>query len=599
VALALIVVAALVPGARADDGGMPPSGTFGDETSVETSVETMEAEGSAGTLEAKAPAAPEGAAHAAGDARIPAIALAEGGGGTVAGGAPADGNDPQDPVPPAVADQRGDQQHAAAAGGSGNPGEQPSAGQDQSDHARRDEQGGDPGVCAGDGCSPVPPDPGNAIVAAAGDGPFARARQVVAQLLQKVAGRRQQPAPQEDVPAAQEAAPPAGTLLDWVEEDLAAVEGRQDLLDAQGGLRTVEQQVEDEARVERAADRIRRLGPVSPAEFVRWEGLQDRIGKMRHALDMAHDRGSNQLSAVEHNLRELAYRQERRADDGSWRTVQDQEDDQAVLARVLSVVEQQRSGVAEETPEGIREGIRLAALERWARAAQEELAREREAGSAWRGTRTDLIKRDIAAVEHRLERVAGRPLTPSDLEQYEGRLAWAFVGIRQLERLGEEAASAEELAALTDRAEAARRRLRMRGEHPMISVELPPPLAPGQPPPEGQQAATGTPGFGGDEGPVPDPAGFGSKEAKVPATPGVTATEVDRTIPPYPAVPARGMSPGRLAAVQAWAAGLSGAGLLVLVQALMAWACKGGMCPAAMPGAVVPGFPGVPGALQG
>jgi hypothetical protein len=89
VGLALVVVAAVVPGARADTdgGGMPPApGPVGDETLAETfqdqpTVAAEEADGADG------------------------IAPTEGGEGTVAGNLPPGGTDPQDPASLAVAER--------------------------------------------------------------------------------------------------------------------------------------------------------------------------------------------------------------------------------------------------------------------------------------------------------------------------------------------------------------------------------------------------------------------------------------------------------------------------------------------------------------
>jgi hypothetical protein len=109
VGLALVLVAALVPGAAADPddgGGMPAAAeTFGDQAAAETDLQTLEAKAMAETLEAPtSAAAPEGADGNGGDGSGDRVALADGGEATGGGGLPAARPQP-DPVPLEVAQQ--------------------------------------------------------------------------------------------------------------------------------------------------------------------------------------------------------------------------------------------------------------------------------------------------------------------------------------------------------------------------------------------------------------------------------------------------------------------------------------------------------------
>jgi len=146
-----------------------------------------------------------------------------------------------------------------------------------------------------------------------------------------------------------------------------------------------------------------------------------------------------------------------------------------------------------------------------------------------------------------------------------------------------------ELAALRSAVQQALRNL----PSPMISVDLTPPLATPaqQPTPAVQpQLVQPVPDFGSDErqAKVPDPAGYAAAQARVHATPGLDATDLDTAIPPREATSR--VEPVWQVLIAGTAAVLVGFALLP-VRALCGTGCIVRIVPVAPGGLVAPPGP--------
>jgi hypothetical protein len=286
--LALVLVAPVVPGARADDGQDGGMSASWEPAGAETlEAETLEAETVAGSLEAESfqaqtPVAAEGADGTGGDTSVTGIASAEGEG---AGGRnlPAGGKEPPQPPAPAVVaehqpgdQQPGDQQHAAATGGSGNQGEQAA----EPDQAGQDKEGGDPAACAHGSCSEEPSDPGGSTVAAAGGWRDRLARW--GEMFRP--GRPPQEAAQPSRLTVEDLALGPRLAPAELEREIDAV--REGLRGAGGGSRTGDDMQEDSNRIELIIARLERLQleqPVQPEQ----SGLLEQL--MSSAVELQRE----------------------------------------------------------------------------------------------------------------------------------------------------------------------------------------------------------------------------------------------------------------------------------------------------------------------
>jgi hypothetical protein len=252
--LALVLVAALVPRALADDSGPAAASGTGEPQTLDV---TAQAQAMTETFqpdlhEAEAPAAPE-ATGAAGELGTDPAEPAQ---GTGRGDRPTVEQEQQPTREPVVVaehnpvrQEQGDQHDATGTGGSGDPGEPPLAGRDQSGRAGQGQQA-DPdagqGCGAGGSCSTELSGSGASTAAVAG-GAAGGFRGAINAVINRVRGALRGRSPQEP------------TELELADRDLGAVEQEQAELDAEGRTHTVEEHIAARVRLEQA---VRRLAPL-------------------------------------------------------------------------------------------------------------------------------------------------------------------------------------------------------------------------------------------------------------------------------------------------------------------------------------------------
>jgi hypothetical protein len=536
--LALVLVAGLVPWARAGDGadsGVPDSseplgnGVF--------DADMLEAQTLPRALAPTTPEAPSGADGT----RTDTVVSAQGGEVTDSEGPPPGGEEQpltpaplvvagHDPAEPRQAGQPpGDQQRAAATGGSGDQGEQAAVRQGEPEQAGRDEEGDDdPTVCAG-GCSTEPPAPGDTTVPAA-SGSLGGAGRALARWLRSLGetfGLKQPQATQE--PAQQQP-----------EEPPQATQPRQE------PQLTIDDFWYDFA--------TRHLSPSDIAREIYWveEGLRQGQHRLRTQREIAE--GEWRMYLLTHYIESLQ--------------------------REPSAAPAEQSGQLNELMTRAVEANRQLVIE--SRASQER-------------TPLNLIAWGLENINNQLNTVLGLQGSPGNEDEVERlindahlTLYQALDRIRQLEAQGLQGTESEKLAELASRAEEMRRLIE--GENPMTMVEAPRSLAtppadgrtPQVPGPTGfpsqqdkhEELVTGAVGF-----PVPT-----DKDKLITQTPGRNATS------------AEAVGGGRLTSVNTELAPMSyvGGGLAVLLAAMLAVGCKGAPC-STMLRPAFRGFQGVPG----
>ena len=331
--LALVVVAALVPRALADDSGPMVASGAGESQTLDV---TAQAEAMTETLEpdpgeAEVSVSPE----RTGVDGKPGADTAKSAQGTGSEDHPTgEGEQKQPPTqePIVVAErnlarqEQSDQHDATVTDGVGDPAKPPPGGQDQGDPTGPGQQADANQRCGADGsCTAESPGSGAATVAAAGGaaggGVGGWARGLWNSGLEKLGLRSppQEATPQEPSPATQERM----RKLDLVEEDIRLIERREGLLAADGRrVRSPAEQVEDwqaQMRSVHTLGQVRRefeqqgWATATPEEGRRFSDLQRRwtwtLGSMdvyNRMRDTPLDRATREILEAEfiHGLRE-------------------------------------------------------------------------------------------------------------------------------------------------------------------------------------------------------------------------------------------------------------------------------------------------------
>jgi hypothetical protein len=459
VGLVLVVVAALVPGAGAEESGTladPGLAEPGMLAATEQATELTEAYDPQASLEVGTPGSPAAAAGAGGDA----------GGETGSDGGERTGEQEQQPTqdqepPVAVAEVRpegqqrdgqpdlaatdapgaagrgpGGDRDAAATGGAGTDGE-PAAGRQGEPATVGQDQAGGPGGCIS-GCSTQPPNSGDATVAAAGGWSLRGIWNRVSGIWNRVSGlgrgQPQEPAQQE--PAREEAQEPAQrpleptVVMDLIRGDLTRVVERRQQLVAEGGTRS--QSDLDAARLllQRARGGVEYLHPqvgetpegAQLAALTRQvEELAQALGEatqqvldindpnvdldtldqaLTQALEGPSRRNPGRIDEVTWSLGILEGALTQRGFPQRWATAGEQRRDQALVEQVRRDLEELRSELAESAQEQV-----FRTLTGRFELVQERLARE-AATTPWQGTVLDLLEARVAAAEIQVREAA-------------------------------------------------------------------------------------------------------------------------------------------------------------------------------------------------
>jgi hypothetical protein len=481
--LTLVLVAALVPRALADDSGPAAASGTGESQTFEV---TAEAEALTETFEpdlrqAEAPAAPERAGADGGDepAADPAEVAQDSGSGERSTGEQ-EQPPPREPVVVAERDlarqEQSDRHDATGTGGvGGDVGKPPPAGQDQADLAGQDLQADvNQGCGAGGGCSTEPQGAGASTVAAAGGvagggGVTGLVRRLVTSGLEKL-GIRQPPEP---TPEQRERV----RRMDLVEGDVRIIERREELLIADGRrVRSASEQVDDLVAQERAGHQIDLLrgsfevegwAAATPEEQTRFTELERRWMATWNMLVPTTGFGNpslrTPLDEAELLILDAEVRQglveamgirdpERQVWGYYWSIVAPGmvTSTRLELEQALAKLEEARSqGVVAGSPKANQ----LADLELRAGLLQQQLASE----SPREDTPMTAVESDIRVVERLrgIREAQGRTRTPAEREDARIRLDRAFAGIHQLQPQVQGTDDAAALADLTRRAEEA------------------------------------------------------------------------------------------------------------------------------------------------